>query len=72
MNAIEVGNRLRAGAVYLMEDLEGVAIRNKPGTTEFFARFPGEQEYSIHYGTKIVTNALLAWTEITKTEYEKY
>ena len=63
---------MRSGAVYLLENLEGVAIRNKPGTTEFFARFPGEQEYSIHYGTKIVTNALLAWEEITEQEYRLF
>ena len=72
MNALQTAKRLKSGPVYLREELEGAVVRSVPGKAEFFAKFPGQKEYSIHFSTNLVTNALTAWEEITKSQYEKF
>ena len=73
MNAIKVAKRLKSGPVFLRNNLEGTVIRSVPGEDpKFFAKFPGEKEYKIHYSTKMVNNALLEWDEITESEYMNF
>lgn len=72
MNAIKIAERLKSDAVYLRNELEGSVLRSVPGKAEFFARFSGKPEYPIHFSTKMVTDALTAWDEITKQQYERF
>jgi len=60
MEAMKVSKRLKAGTLLLRNEFEGVTIRNKPGTAIFYAKFPGQPEYKVHYSSKLVTDALLA------------
>jgi len=72
MNALQTAKRLKSGPVYLREELEGAVVRSVSGTAEFYAKFSGKEEYKIDFSTNLVTNALTAWDEITKSQYDKF
>lgn len=71
MNAEAASKRLKSSPVFLRNEFEGAVLRSTP-EGKFYARFPGDEEYEIHFSTNLVTDALLDWVEITKSEYEKF
>ena len=64
-------NKLKAGPVYLLNNLEETALMFTP-EYRVFVRFPGKDPYEVHSSTKMATNAFMAWDEITEQEYELF
>ena len=71
MKAIAASKRLKSAPVFLRNKFEGAVLRS---TTEgkFYARFPGDKEYEIHFSTDFVTDAILDWAEITESQYTDF
>lgn len=58
--------------VYLKYDFENAVVRFDPETSSFFVKFKGEDEFIAKQESSIVTEAILGFNEITKSEYDNY
>ena len=58
--------------VYLKYDFENAVVRFDPETSSFFVKFKGEDEFIANQESSIVTEAILGFNEITKSEYDNY
>jgi hypothetical protein len=58
--------------VYLINDLEDIAIRISPKQDRYFAKQKGGREYVVEGTTDLVTTAFISWIELTEKEYLNY
>ena len=73
LSTIEKARKLNEGHVYLLNEFEGCVMKHLPGESpEWFCKFKGKPEYTLHHSTVLVTETYLEWNEITKEEYNEY
>ena len=73
MNWKEKINRMKAGPVFLHNSVEDIAVRYSPDDKGiFFAKPRNGTEYFLEKSTKVVTDAMIEWEEITHKEYENF
>ena len=69
-----VKNYEEGNEIYIMDDLEEIAVRYAPTKDgyECYAKFKGEAEYKISEHSNVVARADMGGTILTKAEYERY
>ena len=73
MSIEERYQRLKAGTVYLRNEIEDAVVKSIPGDSDqWYAKLPGGIPYLVHQSTKMVTDAWLEWIEISKEEYDEF
>ena len=73
LSTVEKARRLNEGHVYLMNEFEGCVMKHLPGESpEWFCKFEGEKEYTLHHSTNLMTETYMEWNEITKEEYDAF
>lgn len=58
--------------IYLYEEWRDVVVKIVPENNLYFAKFRGEQEFSIDSKSKTVVDAELGGSIITKEDYNKF
>lgn len=65
--------RLSGRVVFLKNEFEGIVLKSTPGTGgKYYVKFAGEKPYEIKHSSKLVTETILEWNEITKEEYNAF
>lgn len=70
----EFKKKLQTGIVYFINTFEDAAIRSyiSGDTLVFHVKFKGEQEFKAQSDNKLVTDAILEHTELTREEYDNF
>jgi hypothetical protein len=78
MTNVEKAERLINDSVYLRNKYENIVLKTIPGKeckgigVYYYVKFPGEEPYELNYSTKLVTDTLLEWDEISKKDFESF
>jgi protein tyrosine/serine phosphatase len=73
MTNVEKAERLINDSVYLRNKYENIVLKTIPGKEcKYYVKFPGEEPYELNYSTKLVTDTLLEWDEISKKDFESF
>jgi hypothetical protein len=63
-------DKLRNEPIYFINDFEQAAIRSLPTGVDYWVKFKGREEFKAVPGSKLVSEGIREYTEITEEQYK--